>query len=191
MRIISVITIVIILSLFLSFVFLLNYKSLYDDYEYVYAFKPSNAPAADDISKLQQQPSSKDKDSLEVEKEKTAPEKNIIGYQFVNSWGSEGSGDGQFILLGDIGIDSQDNVYVADSENHRIQKFDKNHRIQKFDSEGNFITKWGCEGKGDGQFHYSGIIGIDSQDNVYVADSIIDRIQVFTPTIQHVKDKNN
>ena len=35
------------------------------------------------------------------------------------------------------------NVYVADTYNHRIKKFDSN---------GNFITKWGRKGTGDGQF---------------------------------------
>ena len=46
------------------------------------------------------------------------------------------------IVLG-IAVDSEDNVYVADTSNHRIQKFDSN---------GNFITKWGSEGTGNGEF---------------------------------------
>jgi DNA-binding beta-propeller fold protein YncE len=54
------------------------------------------------------------------------------------------------------------NVYVVDSQNERIQKFDSN---------GNFITKWGSEGTDDGQFWLPHDIAIDSSDNVYVVDS--------------------
>ena len=97
---------------------------------------------------------------------------------FITKWGSGGSGDGQFSFntrndfsrgLG-ITVDSNGNVYVADIENVRIQKFD---------SDGNFITKWGSEGSGDGQFGRPRGISVDSQGNVYVADSVDDRIQKF------------
>jgi hypothetical protein len=43
--------------------------------------------------------------------------------------------------------------------------------IKKFDSNGNFITGWGTEGTGDGQFLHAHGIAIDSSDNVYVVDS--------------------
>jgi hypothetical protein len=62
-------------------------------------------------------------------------------------------------------------VYVTD----RV-----NHRIQKFTSEGEFITKWGREGSGDGEFHNLWEIAIDSEGNVYVTDSTSNRIQKFT-----------
>ena len=42
-----------------------------------------------------------------------------------------------------VAIDSSGNVYVADAWNNRIQKFN---------SSGSFITKWGSQGTGDGQF---------------------------------------
>ena len=43
--------------------------------------------------------------------------------------------------------------------------------IKKFDSNGKFITSWGSEGYGDGQFWLPHDIAIDSSDNVYVVDS--------------------
>jgi outer membrane protein assembly factor BamB len=59
-------------------------------------------------------------------------------YSFVKAWGSSASpADGQFRYLTDVAVDSGGNVYVADSSNHRIQKFDSN---------GNFLTKWGTKG---------------------------------------------
>jgi hypothetical protein len=64
--------------------------------------------------------------------------------KFIASWGSEGTGDGQFLHAHDIDIDSLGNVYVSDD--------DKNS-IQKFTSDGKFIASWGSEGTGDGQFY--------------------------------------
>ena len=53
------------------------------------------------------------------------------------------------------------------------------NRIQKFDSTGGFITKWGSEGSGDGQFYDPYGVAVDSSGNVYVADSYNNRIQKF------------
>lgn len=44
-------------------------------------------------------------------------------YQFILKWGSYGSGDGQFVTPYGVAADSSGNVYVADTGNHRIQKF--------------------------------------------------------------------
>jgi hypothetical protein len=107
---------------------------------------------------------------------------------FLLKWGSRGSGDGQFDGPKAIAVDVNGNVYVADAENHRIQKFDPS---------GNFIAKWGshCElstGEscvdpdgdgplelGDGQFNNPIGVAIDARGHVYVADTGNDRIQKF------------
>lgn len=70
-----------------------------------------------------------------------------------------------------VAIDGDGNVYVADSNNDRIQKFS---------STGAFIAKWGSAGNGDGQFNDPTGISIDGNWNVYVADSGNNRIQKFT-----------
>jgi hypothetical protein len=44
--------------------------------------------------------------------------------RFIAHWGSTGSGQGQFMGVKAIAIDAQDNVYVADAGNKRIQVFD-------------------------------------------------------------------
>jgi hypothetical protein len=44
--------------------------------------------------------------------------------KFIKSWGSQGSGQGQFNTVRGIALDSQGNVYVADAGNKRIQVFD-------------------------------------------------------------------
>ena len=53
-------------------------------------------------------------------------------------------------------------------------------RIQKFDSSGNFITKWGSWGEGEGQFKNAGGIAFDGPGNVYVVDMGNARVQKFS-----------
>lgn len=45
---------------------------------------------------------------------------------FLKSWGSKGTGPGQFDILHTIAVDAQGNVYVGDRSNKRIQVFDNN-----------------------------------------------------------------
>ncbi len=53
--------------------------------------------------------------------------------KFLSCWGEPGTGDGQFNLVHDVTIDSQDRVYVADRGNKRVQVFDAN---------GKLLAKW-------------------------------------------------
>jgi DNA-binding beta-propeller fold protein YncE len=54
--------------------------------------------------------------------------------QVLTTWGSSGSGDGQFSDHTSVAVDPTTNkVYVADP---------RNSRIQVFDSGGKFLTKW-------------------------------------------------
>src|SRR6266540_3767266 len=92
---------------------------------------------------------------------------------FTQAWGSGGSGDGQFSYPAGLAVDAAGNVYVADSNNGRIQKFT---------STGGFLTKWGSNGSGDGQFSFPAGVAVDAAGNVYVADSSNRRIQKFTST---------
>jgi DNA-binding beta-propeller fold protein YncE len=61
-----------------------------------------------------------------------------------------------------VAVDSDGNVYVADTSNHRIQKFT---------SEGTYIRTWGGFGSGDGQFNYAHGVAVDTSGNVFVSDS--------------------
>lgn len=59
---------------------------------------------------------------------------------------------------------------MADTDNHRIQKFDEN---------GVFKGKWGTEGINDGEFNSPRAIAADKDGNIYVADTYNHRIQKF------------
>ncbi len=61
-------------------------------------------------------------------------------------------------------------VYVADKDNHRVQKFD---------SSGNYLLQWGSAGTGNGQFDYPSAVTVDSNQNVYVTDRNLSRVQKF------------
>lgn len=93
----------------------------------------------------------------------------------MRSWGSTGSGPGQFLEPRSIAQAYDGNVFVTD---------DGNHRVQKFDATGNFIEEWGSAGNGPGQFDFFLLsVAIDSANNVYVSDRALDgatgRIQKF------------
>ena len=71
-----------------------------------------------------------------------------------------------------ITLDGVGNIYVSDYNNHRIQKLDYS---------GNFLTKFGSYGSGNGQFNGPRDLAVDSAGNIYVADGGNDRIQKFDP----------
>ena len=91
----------------------------------------------------------------------------------VEAWGSEGSGIGQFKFPKGVAIDlNTGNIFVADTNNNRIQKFTLT---------GVPITRWGSLGTGDGQFNLPWAIALDPlSGEVYVSDRDNNRIQKFT-----------
>jgi hypothetical protein len=81
-----------------------------------------------------------------------------------------GLGDGQFYNPDCVAVDAAGNVYVADQNANRVQKFD---------SDGTFIEKWGTPGTGDGEFKGSYSVAVDASFNVYVGELVNTRVQKF------------
>ncbi|MDO8673004.1 MAG: TIGR03663 family protein [Dehalococcoidia bacterium] len=155
--------------------------------------------------------------------------------KFLAQVGSEGSGDGEFMPntggAWGIAVDAEGFVYVADTWNHRIQKFDSdlrfvtkwgdnvdtrgaaqgnggkfygprgiavdtegnifvtdtgNHRVQKFNARGEFVGAFGGLGSRDGQFLEPVGIGVDADGNIYVVDTWNHRIQKFDKSFRFV-----
>jgi uncharacterized protein (TIGR03663 family) len=107
--------------------------------------------------------------------------------QYERQWGSmcklydgaqgcQGDGRGQFNEPWGIAVGGDGSVYVSDTWNHRLQKFD---------SEGNFVTMWGVFETTGGELGQPGAmygprgIVVGEDGNVYVVDTGNKRVQVF------------
>ena len=84
--------------------------------------------------------------------------------------GTTGTGNGQFKNPWDVAVGPSGNVYVADTQNHRIQVFD---------SSGTYLSQWGEFGTGDGQFNSAARVAVAATGTVYVADHANNRVQKF------------
>ena len=83
------------------------------------------------------------------------------------SSGSEGTGEGELGLPWGISIDKDDNVYVADW---------RNDRIQKFGADGRFLQAYG-----EGDLSRPTSVDTDSQGLIYVADWGNEKVRIYSP----------
>lgn len=91
--------------------------------------------------------------------------------------GKRGTEDAEFNYPTNVAVDQRNgDIVVVDTQNFRVQIFDK---------DGKFITKFGNVGNKPGTFARPKGVGIDSEGNIYVADSAFNNIQIFS---QYGKD---
>jgi hypothetical protein len=96
----------------------------------------------------------------------------------IRTWGTEGSGSGQFENPWDIDIV---NLTPGGAPTYRVLVTDSQlARVEVFDLNGGFIGQWGTKGSGVFQLSQPSGITHDTQGNIYVADAANDRIQVFS-----------
>lgn len=88
----------------------------------------------------------------------------------VLSYGTYGSISGKFIEASDIALDNQNNVYIADRGNNRIQKFSPT---------GQYITEFGATGSTNEKLSKPTGLTIDLSGKIFVIGYNGDKIQVF------------
>ena len=128
---------------------------------------------------------------------------------FLNqSWGSTGSGTGQFSTVRCVAVGPDGRIYATDYGNDRVQVFEPDgtfvrqwgglnspwgitlsstgrvfvteaYGIQVFESDGTFVRQWGGSGSGDGQFMLPKGVALAPDGRVFVADTGNHRIQIF------------
>lgn len=90
-------------------------------------------------------------------------------FNIVKSFGSPGNHDGEFHGPEGLSYDEKGNIYVVDSGNHRVQKFDK---------DGNFILKFGKPGEYEGQLKNPSHVTV-YRELVYITDTGNKRVACF------------
>ncbi len=100
-----------------------------------------------------------------------------IDPRFNFAFGQAGSANGQLSSPNGVATDSSGNVWVADTENNRIEKFNE---------KGEFLAAYGKEGVGNGEFKSPKGIAIDSAGNVWVVDSGNNRVQKLNSKGEYV-----
>ncbi len=87
---------------------------------------------------------------------------------YQGTWGINGTADSLYRY--DVAADAFGNVYVADTLNNRVRKFDSN---------GTSLSMWGSYGINNGQFDTPAGITTDALGNVYTSEIFNNRIQKF------------
>jgi len=90
--------------------------------------------------------------------------------------GQYGLGEGEFNQPYGIAVDNDGYIYVTDTGNNRVQKFD---------NTGAFIKEWGTYGTNQGEFNQPQGIAIDGYNYIYIADSANHRGQKFSRSGSH------
>jgi hypothetical protein len=97
----------------------------------------------------------------------------LASIAFISKWGTSGTANGQFLTPAGINVDSAGNVFVAEGNGNRVQKFDNN---------GVFLLKFGIPGDVPGGFVSPSGVAVDSVGRIYVTDSFTDRVSKFDAT---------
>jgi outer membrane protein assembly factor BamB len=89
---------------------------------------------------------------------------------YLGEWGSQGTGDGQFLLATGIAIESDGNILVADYFGGKIHRFDP---------DGTFLGAFDGTGTPDGKLVGSGMPAVDSNGHIYVLEVDANRVRIF------------
>ena len=88
--------------------------------------------------------------------------------------GGHGEEPGEFLRPQGLFMDKEDQLWIADASNHRVQVYDVKSSPPKL------VKTWGSIGSGPGQLRYPYTIEVDDEGFVYVCELGNHRIQKFT-----------
>ena len=91
---------------------------------------------------------------------------------FIDSIGSFGSGDGQFLDPISVSVSPDGAIFVVD---------DERDVIQRFGPDGTFELAFGGHGSAPGELNFTGSMTLDAEGNVWIADWGNNRVQAFDP----------
>ncbi len=91
--------------------------------------------------------------------------------RYVYQWGQHGTEPGQFLRPQGMAMDDNDQLWVADASNHRIQVFDVSGESPQF------LKSFGTSGSSKGKFSYPYQVNVDRAGTVTVAEFGNHRIQ--------------
>ena len=111
--------------------------------------------------------------------EKIWGETQPIQLNFVQQLGQAESNDKNSIFYKptDIDLDQEGNLYVLDSGNFRIQKFTP---------DGRYLTSFGGEGQGPGEFQFMEGIAIDNSGQMFITDRGTNAVKILSPEGEEV-----
>jgi len=89
---------------------------------------------------------------------------------YVTEFGAYGEADGEFMWPTSVALDKNDDIYVADW---------RNDRIQVFNSAGEWQQSFGSTGSEVGQFNRPNGVAVDDSGDIFVTDWGNNRVQVF------------
>jgi sugar lactone lactonase YvrE len=92
---------------------------------------------------------------------------------YSSSFGTSGTGNGQFAHPGDIALGREGEILVVDTNNNRIEKFS---------GPGGYLGQFGTKGSGNGQLNRPTAIAVAANGNLWVTDSGNKRVEEFTPS---------
>ena len=90
---------------------------------------------------------------------------------------ARGQGAGNLGLPRGVAVDGQGRVYVVDASGHMVLVYGQ---YEEGTSRLEYLGSFGSQGVGDGQFSYPNGIAVDGRGRLYVADSMNDRVQLWS-----------
>lgn len=92
-------------------------------------------------------------------------------FNFVRTWGQEGTEPGQFSRIRALALGPDGLLYVADACNHRVQVFDREGRLQRV---------IGTAGEGRGELAYPFDVAFTPEGHLLVVEHGNHRVQLFS-----------